>query len=186
MAADGDLTTLIRDARGGDRGARDRLFQAMYPELRRIARVRLRAVPRHTLLDTTALVHECYLRFTAAGRIELDDRRHFVGYAAKIMRSVIVDTARERLAQRRGGAEHAVTLDSEIADPSTEAAAEILKVHEAIDRLAEHDVRLVSVVELRYFGGLTEEQIAESLGVTERTVRRDWRKARLLLAESLL
>lgn len=186
MGDSGDLTTLIRAARDGDSAARDRLFQATYPELRRIARARLRAVPRHTMLDTTALVHECYLRFAAAGRVELDDRRHFVGYAAKIMRSVIVDTARERLARRRGGEHRTVTLDSEIADPATDAVDEILRLHDALDGLAQHDARLVSVVELRYFAGLTEEQIAELLGVTERTVRRDWQKARLLLAESLL
>lgn len=186
MDAAPDLTDLIQRAREGDADARDRLFAAAYPELRRVARARLRASRQNTLLDTTVLVHECYVRFVDAGRLRLDDRRHFIGYAAKIMRSVIVDTARERLSQRRGGAERPVTLDSQIVATGTEAAVDVLHLHEALDDLARHDPRLVQVVELRYFGGLTEEQVAEALGVTERTVRRDWQKARLLLAELLL
>lgn len=181
-----DLTDLIQRARDGDAAARDRLFAAAYPELRRVARARLRANRQNTLLDTTVLVHECYVRFVESGRLRLEDRRHFIGYAAKIMRSVIVDAAREHLSQRRGGAERPVTLDSQIAAPGADAAADVMQLHEALDGLARHDPRLVQVVELRYFGGLTEEQVAEALGVTERTVRRDWQKARLLLAESLL
>jgi RNA polymerase sigma factor (TIGR02999 family) len=180
------LTDLIHRAQRGDAGAVDQLFQSVYPELRRMARARLRKNARNTLLDTTELVHESYMRFVQAGRLRLEDRSHFMGYAGKIMRSVIVDTARERLAQRRGGEHRNVTLDSHVIAPGADAAEEILDVHEALDGLAQHDARLVRVVEMRYFAGMTEEQIAESLGVTERTVRRDWEKARLLLAETLL
>ncbi len=186
MSTGGELTDLIRRVRSGDTAAADALFAAVYPELRRMAHARLRRAPRQTLLDTTAVVHESYMRFVESGRLQLDDRAHFLGYAGRIMRSVIVDAARERAAQRRGGPLRPVTLDSHVAATDTEAAAQILDVHEALDDLAEHGGRLVQVVELRYFAGLTEAQIAESLGITERTVRRDWEKARLLLAEKLL
>jgi RNA polymerase sigma factor (TIGR02999 family) len=178
------LTDLIGRARQGDRSAQDGLFAAVYPQLRQMARERLRRHQRNTLLNTTELVHESYMRFVHAGQLALDDRKHFIGYAGKVMRSVIVDTVRERLAQRRGGAQKPVTLDSQIAS-TTDGSAEILAVHDALEGLGKEDPRLVEVVELRYFGGLTDEQVAEALGVAERTVRRDWQKARLLLAEAL-
>lgn len=178
------LTDLIGRARQGDRLAQDGLFAAVYPQLRQMARERLRRHQRNTLLNTTELVHESYMRFVQAGRLKLDDRKHFIGYAGKIMRSVIVDTVRERLAQRRGGNVRPVTLDSQIA-ATTDGSAEILAVHDALEGLGKEDPRLVEVVELRYFAGLTDEQVAEVLGVAERTVRRDWQKARLLLAEAL-
>jgi RNA polymerase sigma factor (TIGR02999 family) len=181
-----DLTDLIHRAQRGDLDAVDALFESVYPELRRMARARLRRHQRNTLLDTTELVHESYMRFVQAGRLKLEDRAHFMGYAGKIMRSVIVDTVRERLAARRGGAQRNVTLNSEIAAPGADAGAEILEVHAALDGLALHDPRLVQVVELRYFAGMTDGQVAEALGIGERTVRRDWEKARLLLAETLL
>lgn len=181
-----NLTDLIHRARHGDGVAVDALFRSVYPELRAMARARLRRHQRNTLLDTTELVHESYMRFVQAGRLQLDDRVHFMGYAGKIMRSVIVDTVRERRAERRGGSQRPITLDSQIGAPGADAGAEILEVHQALDGLAEHDPRLVQVVELRYFAGMTDAQVAEALGVGERTVRRDWEKARLLLAESLL
>jgi RNA polymerase sigma factor (TIGR02999 family) len=181
-----DLTNLIRRAQRGDAQAADELFRSIYPELRRMARLRLRKHSRNTLLDTTELVHESYLRFVAGGRLRIEDRAHFLGYAGKIMRSVIVDTARERIAKRRGGGHASVTLDSRIVGTEVNAAEQILEVHNALEALEQQDARLAQVVELRYFAGLTELQIAESLGITERTVRRDWEKARLLLAEQLL
>lgn len=184
--AGANLTDLIHRAQRGETDAVDALFASVYPELRRMARVRLRRHQRNTLLDTTELVHESYMRFVQAGRLKLEDRVHFMGYAGKIMRSVIVDTVRERMAQRRGGALRAITLDSQLGAPGADASAQILEVHEALDGLAQHDPRLVQVVELRYFAGMTDEQVAESLGIAERTVRRDWEKARLLLAETLL
>lgn len=179
------LTDLLRRARSGDSAAVESIFEAVYPELHRMARIRLRKHVRNTLLDTTGLVHESYLRYVQSGRLQLEDRAHFMGYAAKIMRSVIIDTVRERVAQRRGGEGRAITLSSQIATPGADAMSEILDVHEALDGLAQHDVRLVQVVEMRYFAGFTETQIAEALGIAERTVRRDWEKARLLLAEAL-
>lgn len=179
------LTDLISRAHRGDDAAIDSLFEAVYPELRRMARARLRRHQRNTLLDTTGLVHESYMRFLQAGALRFEDRVHFMGYAGKIMRSVIVDTVRERLAKRRGGAQRHVTLDTQRGEANVDASAEILSVHDALDSLGQHDARLVQVVELRYFAGMTDLQVAESLGIAERTVRRDWEKARLLLAESL-
>lgn len=179
------LTDLIHRAQGGDSAAFQELFQLTYGELRELARARLRAGPRNTLLDTTALVHESYLRFVRAGSLKAEDRSHFLQYAGRVMRSVIVDFVRERMAQRRGGDVPRVTLDTDVADNVPRGEDEILRVHEALEELAVHDERMVRVVEMRYFGGLSEVEIAESLGVTPRTVRRDWEKARLLLAESL-
>ncbi|MEZ5458085.1 MAG: ECF-type sigma factor [Steroidobacteraceae bacterium] len=185
MNSDGDLTDLIRRAQHGEDRAVDALYAAVYPELRRMAHARLRGASYQALLGTTELVHESYLRFVQSGRLTLEDRAHFLGYTGRVMRSVIVDLVREHAAQRRGGAQRPVTLDSQIA-ANDDGAAQILDVHHALEALAEHGARLVQVVELRYFAGLTETQIAEVLGVTERTVRRDWEKARLLLAEHLL
>ena len=155
-----------------------------YAELRRLARARLAGGGRYTLLDTTALVHESFLRLQRGSQMPVNDSEHFLAYASATMRSVIVDYIRQRKAERRGGGAAHVTLDT-AAEPSSAPADEILDVHEALDVLAAVDVRLVKVVEMRYFGGLTDVEIAEVLGVTDRTVRRDWERARLLLAEVL-
>ena len=179
------LTDLMRRAQDGDAEALRIVFDTTYAELRTMARARLRKGSRNTLLDTTSLVHEAYLKFADAGQLRIDDRRHFLRYASHAMRSVIVDFVRERVAQRRGGGAEHVTLNSEIGDPTGTGENEILHVHEALEELSQHDARLVEVVEMRYFAGMTETEIAAALGVTERTVRRDWQKARLLLAESL-
>jgi RNA polymerase sigma factor (TIGR02999 family) len=178
------LTQLIHRAQRGDAEAADALYEATYAELRRLARARLRAGPRHTFLDTGALVHESYVRFAEARQLELEDRVHFMRWAGRVMRSVIVDFARRRRAGRRGGGAARVTLDVESANGFA-GADEILSVHEALERVAALDTRLTQVVEMRYFGGMTELEIARALGVTERTVRRDWLKARLLLREAL-
>ena len=179
------LTQLIRRSRDGDADACDELFAATYPDLRRLARARLRASGRHTLLDTGALVHESYLRFAGAGQLTLEDRVHFMRWVSRVMRSVIVDLTRRRNAERRGGGAAHVSLENE---PRVDAAGadEILRVHQALDRIAALDERMARVVEMRYFGGLTEAEIALALNVTTRTVRRDWEKARLLLREALL
>jgi len=179
------LTDLIRRAQCGDEAALRIVFDATYAELRVLARARLRKGSRNTLLDTTSLVHEAFLRFADAGRLHIGDRQHFLRYASHVMRSVIVDFVRERLAQRRGGDAVHVTLNSEIGDAKSAGESEILKVHEALEELAQHDPRLVQVVEMRYFAGMTEAEIAVVLGVNDRTVRRDWQKARLLLADAL-
>lgn len=181
----GDVTILLNRARANDRGAIDALFELLYDDLRRLARSRLAASGHHTLLDTRALVHEAYLRFQQAGRVALNDREHFLAYAASTLRSVVVDYVRKRDAVRHGGDVEHVTLDTGVSDELGASDDEILDVHEALEELAKLDQRLVRVVEMRYFAGLTEDEIAASLGVTDRTVRRDWEKARVLLAAML-
>jgi RNA polymerase sigma factor (TIGR02999 family) len=179
-----DLTDLIHRAQQGDAHAADALFDATYRHLRRLARQRLRAGGRHTFLDTGSLVSEAYLRFAEAGRLAIEDRLHFMRWAVRVMRHVIVDFARRRGAERRGGGAARVGVDVEVM-PETNGVAEILRVHEALEHMATFDPRMTQVVEMRYFGGLTETEIARALGVTDRTVRRDWEKARLLLRDAL-
>lgn len=180
-----DITALIGQLAAGDNTARERLFSAAYDELRKLARSRLRDGGRNTYLDTTALVHESYLRFLHGGRLRSDDRRAFFAYASRVMRSVIVDSVRERQAARRGGDLTELTLDTQISAELPAGEQEVLDVHEALLRLEQAEPRLAQVVEMRYFGGYTETEIAEALDVTERTVRRDWEKARLLLLAAL-
>ena len=179
------LTELIHLAADGDPEATERLFAATYPELRKLARMRLRAGARQTLLDTTSLVHESYLRFAGAGELRLEDRLHFLRWAAKVMRSIIVDFARRRAADRRGGDRIRVTWTPELDPPHPASEDEIVRVHEALDELAKVDARMVQIVEMRYFASMRETEIGEALGVTDRTVRREWEKARLLLREAL-
>jgi len=156
-----------------------------YRQLRALARARLRHGGRETLLDTTALVHEAYLRI-AGVEMGSDEQRSFLAYASRTMRSVIVDFARKRQTECRGGDAVIVTLTGDIAERQPAAADDILRVHEALEELARIDARLAEVVEMRYFAGLVEAQIAQALGISERTVRRDWEKARLLLSRVLV
>ncbi len=170
-----------------DAAPADTLFAATYRELRQLARARLRGGGRNTLLDTTALVHESYLRLSRAGELQFPDRPRFLGYASRVMRSIIVDMVRQRQTDRHGGGAVHVTLTGDVADaaglPGDEA--HIVRVHEALLALAEVDPRMAQVVEMRYFAGLNDLEIAAALQVTDRTVRRDWEQARLFLAEAL-
>jgi len=176
---------LIRQARDGDEAALHRLFEATYQDLRRLAHLRLSDHQRGPVLDTTALVHESFLRFANAGELRIEDRRHFLRYAGQTMRSVMVDCARERQAERRGGGAKHVPLTGRLGDQMDADEGLILRVHEALEELSRHDQRMTQVVEMRYFAGMTEVEIADALGVTERTVRRDWEKARVVLAAAL-
>jgi RNA polymerase sigma factor (TIGR02999 family) len=180
-----EITALLRAAVGGDRLAADQAYALLYADLRRLARSRLRQSGEMTLLDTTALVHESFLRLNGGRALDFPDRHHFLGYAAKVMRAVVVDVVRARLAERRGGDAEHVTLQTTVVDASAAHGDEVLRVHEALDELAALEPRLAQVVELRYFGGLSEAEVAASLGVTERTVQRDWQKARMLLSLAL-
>jgi RNA polymerase sigma factor (TIGR02999 family) len=181
----GELTRLLAAARNGESGAVDQIVALTYQELRELAHQRLRRVPKITLLDTSALVHECYLRLEKLGQLNVGDQAHFLGYAARVMRSIVVDFARQRLAERRGGNAPHITLGTDIADPAAAAEEEVVQLDEALQELARLDERLVRVVELKYFGGLKSEEIAAALGIAERSVRRDWQKARVLLHEEL-
>lgn len=176
---------LLDAVRAGTPGALDRLYAELYGELRRLARDRLRRQPSLTLLDTTVLVHESYLRLVRAGALPVDRQGQFLAYAARTMRSVVVDAIRERRTARRGDGVSHESLDSSIAGGPDPREDEVLGVHEALDRLGQIEPRLVQVVEMRYFGGLNETEVADALGIAVRTVARDWEKARLFLAREL-
>ena len=180
-----ELTGLLHAARQGERAAIAQLCALLYQELHQIAHARLQRHERMILLNTTALVHESYLRLLHAGHLNVTDRSHFLVYAAHVMRSVIVDFVRQRLANRRGGGAMHVTLPTDIAESVPTREETVMRINEALDALAKVDERLVRVVEMRYFAGVSEQDIAAALGVTERTVRRDWQKARLLLFTAL-
>jgi len=180
-----DISELVERVNLGEAGARDALFAAAYGELRKLARSRLRDGGRNTVMDTTVLVHESYLRFLKGGQLRSVDRRAFFAYASQVMRSVIIDTVRERQAERRGGHMARVTLNTGAGDNLPSGEGELLRVNEALDALALVEPRLAQVVQMRYFGGYTESEIADFLELTERTVRRDWDKARLMLGAML-
>jgi len=179
------LTQLIQHMSSDNPPARDELFAAAYPELRKLARARLHNGGRNTVLDTTSLVHESYLRFLGADHLRLDDRKAFFAYASRVMRSVIVDTVRERQAERRGGGQAELTLNTLISDNLPAGETEILKINDALLALEQVEPRLAMVVEMRYFGGYSDAEIAEALDLNKRTIGRDWEKARLLLLAML-
>jgi RNA polymerase sigma factor (TIGR02999 family) len=180
---DTGITELLADLRAGRREALDQILPLVYNELRRSARRELAVRPSDTL-STTALVHELYLKFARSQHAEWNNRAHFLGVAAVAMRHILVDRARRRGTEKRGGLLRVVTLDDALV-AGDEQAESLLALHEALDHLATLNERLARVVECRFFGGMTEQETAEALGVTERTVRRDWVKARGLLYQAL-
>ena len=170
------ITDLLLQMRNGRPEAMDRLFDAVYGELRRIAGRQLQGErPGHTL-GTTGQVHETYLKLADQSRVQWQDRSHFFKVAAVAMRRILVDYARRHRAKRRGGEAQRVTLDENAT--AGERSETLLALDEALGRLAQMNPRLSQVVECRYFGGLTEQETAEALGVPLRTVQRDWAKAR--------
>lgn len=180
----GPITDLLLQVRVGDASAMDRLFPLVYDEMRRRAhRALQREHPDHTL-GTTGLVHEAYLKLVDQTRVGWKDRAHFFAVAALAMRRILVDYARRHRRAKRGGGVSPVTLD-EGAVSLDERAENLVALDEALTRLGELNPRLSQVVECRFFGGLTEEEIAEALGVTTRTVKRDWAKARGWLYQEL-
>lgn len=176
----GEVTRLLGDLRSGNKDVEAQLFTLVYDELRRIAAAYLRRErPDHTL-QPTALVHEAYLRLVDQSEQNWNNRAHFLGIGAHLMRQILVDYARKRDADKRGGGERPVTLD-EIALPGFKQPEEILAVDEALSRLEQLDKRQSQIVELRFFGGLTEEEIGELLHLSVRTIKRDWSVARAWL-----
>jgi len=175
------LTVLLSRMQSGEQAARDALYAVLYPALRRLAHSRLREGGRNTMLDTSALVHESYLRLVQTGELKIEDRRAFFGYASQVMRSVIVDSARARMAERRGGEAQKLTLSTALEHGLDQGEETILQVHEALQQLEKADARAAQMVQMRYFGGYSDKEIAETLDVTERTVQRDWEKAKVLL-----
>jgi RNA polymerase sigma factor (TIGR02999 family) len=178
------ITDLLLQVRQGSPDAMDRLFPLVYDELRRVAHRQLQGErPGHTL-GTTGLVHETYLKLVDQTRVQWRDRAHFYALAARAMRQILVDYARRYRARRRGGGMRRVSLTD--AAPAEEKQAElVLAVHEALERLSAMNQRLSQVVECRYFAGLTEEETAVTLGVSARTVERDWLKAKGWLYQEL-
>ncbi|HET7189912.1 MAG TPA: sigma-70 family RNA polymerase sigma factor [Gemmatimonadaceae bacterium] len=184
MAQHADITTQLRAWQAGDPSARERLFPLVYDELRLIAHRQLqRERPGHTL-DTTALVHEAYLRLAGSTSQDFSDRAHFFAMASTAMRRILVDYARRYRTEKRGAAPRRVSLTDTML-VAEERADTLLAVDEALVELARIDPRLSRVVECRFFAGLTEEETAETLGVTSRTVRRDWTKAKGWLLRTL-
>lgn len=183
------LTRLLTAARDGDKQAIGHLFEQLYPQLRRIAHARLVFRDDRLLLDTCALIHESYLKLLDGPQVRADDRDRFLAYAASVMRSVVVDTVRERQAARRGGGPKGfVTLNTVALNAAATPEAgeqEILAVHGALSELERVDERLARVVEMRYFVGLSNDEIARAMGVTVRTVIRDWDKARMFLFRAI-
>ncbi len=180
-----DPTQLLEAVRAGDKRALGKMFSVMYADLCGIARRKLRKIIKGNSLDTTSLVHECYLRLARTGRLDLYDQSHFLGYAARVMNSVVVDSAREALAQRRWSGEPLISGPIDIPDHTAMKAEELLHLNEALQRLACSEERLARIVRMKYFSGFTVEEIAQNLGVAERTIRRDCKRARVLLSSAL-
>lgn len=179
-----DITAQLQAWTAGEAAARETLFPLVYDELRRIAHRQLRGEWHGHTLDTTALVHEAYLKLVDQTRAGFTDRAHFFAVAANAMRRILVDYARRYLADKRGAAPRRVTLTDDML-VAEERADTLLAINDALDELSRIDERLSQVVECRFFGGLTEEETAEVLGVTARTVRRDWTKAKGWLHRTL-
>ncbi|WP_202843766.1 ECF-type sigma factor [Luteimonas saliphila] len=175
------VTQLLQRARAGEAGAMDLAYAAVYDELKRAARLQLR---RHRdAFETTALVHEAYLKLVGGARVSANDRNHLLALSARAMRQVLVDHARIAHAQKRGGGAADVTLTARLGSDER-SVVEVLALDELLGALHRIDERAAQIVELRYFGGYEEAEIAQMLGLSDRTVRRDWRKARaFLLAE---
>jgi RNA polymerase sigma factor (TIGR02999 family) len=180
----GNVTELIVALRAGDADSLDRLFAILYEDLRSRAHWRLESSGGGATLNTTALVHETYLKLAGASGLDLVDRAHFFRVAARAMRQVIVDRARRRLAEKRGGAVKRVDLDPEVIAVD-DSAEEILALDQALHRLEARDGELARLVDLRFFGGLSVPETARVLELSERTVKRRWRTARAILHREL-
>jgi RNA polymerase sigma factor (TIGR02999 family) len=179
------ITELLEASRSGDEQVMRELFDLLYQDLRQLAHARLRRSGEFTLLDTTALVHESYLRLFDSGEVAAKNKGHFMAYAAKVMRSIVVDFVRKRATDRRGGDVVHINIEHADALASDPREQEVLNVHEALEELAVIDVELVRVVEMRYFAGMSEPEVAEALDRSVRSVARDWQKARVFLASTL-
>jgi RNA polymerase sigma factor (TIGR02999 family) len=180
----GEVTQLLHEAQGGDRAAFDRLLALVYGELHRLARLVRRGRATDTL-DTAALVHEAYLKLAPSAEAAIHDRVHFFRVAARAMRQVLVSEARRRLADKRGGGAAEVTFDDGVFAARLDHPEELIALEEALAQLEALDERQARVVECRFFAGMTAEETARALGVSEPTVHRDWRAARAWLAARL-
>jgi RNA polymerase sigma factor (TIGR02999 family) len=184
-----DVTTLIAAARGGELRAAEKLYERVYAELKRLAHIQLAVHGRPgQTLDTTALVHETYLRLSGPAGAGPADRAHFFNLAARVMRHVIVDFARRRDAEKRGGGVVPIELEEaahRLADPEGTLSVELLSLDRALDELERASPELAHLVELRFFAGLVLEEIAPIVGRSERSLKRDWRRAQAFLRAAL-
>ncbi|MBS1791365.1 MAG: sigma-70 family RNA polymerase sigma factor [Acidobacteria bacterium] len=179
-----NITKLLVDWRNGDQEALNQLMPLVYEELRRMANYYMRNERQGHTLQTSALVNEAYLRLVDHENIQWQNRSHFFGLAAQAMRRILVDHARSRNYQKRGGGAEQVSLD-EAATLAEDRAAELIALDEALQELAKFDQRKSRIVEMRYFGGLSGEEVAEALGVSTATVSRDWETAKAWLLREL-
>ena len=180
----GDVTLLLRQLSGGEREAADKLVPLVYNELRRLAVRHLRRERRNHTLQATALVHEVYMKVASQEGAQWQNRAHFFAVASQLMRRILVDYARTQQRAKRGGGQQRVTLD-ELSAVTQVPSAELLAVDEALARLEKLDPRQAQVVELRYFGGLTVEEAAEALGISTKTIIREWNVAKAWLYGAL-
>jgi RNA polymerase sigma factor (TIGR02999 family) len=185
MPSSGDVTALLMSWREGDRGALERLIPIVYSDLRRIAARYMRSQNEGHTLQTTALVHEAYLRLTRERERSWENRAHFFGVAASIMRNLLVDHARTAARAKRGGGVMELSLDDASLSLNPVDPEDLLALDDALNRLAEMDPRASRIVELRYFVGLTNEEIAEVVETSEKTVKRDWSSAKAWLRAEL-
>lgn len=179
-----EMTELIAAARGGDKAAETLLFESVYSDLRRVAQRHLNAAGQGAT-RATSLVHEVYLRMARGDGLAVHDRSHFFAVASRAMRQIIIDHVRSRKTDKRGGGIETLELDSAVLAVASGQDEELLLLDEALKRLAVLDPRLAEVVELRFYGGLKLEELAELTGMSSRTLRRDWRKARAFLYHQL-
>lgn len=180
MDSKGEVTELLESWRDGDEGAFDRLLPLVYDELRKVANAYLRRERQDHTLQTTALVHEAYIRLGNVDVLDAKDRSHFFAVAARAMRRILVDHARSQRAEKRVGAHRRLPLEEAALMPF-QATDEVVEVHEALEELAKAHPRQAKLVELRFFGGLSEAEAADLLGLSRATLTRDWRFARLWL-----
>ena len=181
----GEITALPAASAGGDRGAFDRLVPLIYDGLRAIAHRQLRRQPRHPTLDTTAIVHEAYLKLVEQSGAAWTDRTQFFAFSARVIRNLLIDYGRERNARKRGGEAIHLPLDDELAG-APGRTVELLALDEALTELGRMDERLERLVECRFFGGMSMEETAEAMAVSLSTAERDWRRARAYLYTALV
>lgn len=179
-----DTTLLLAAARGGDKSAEARLFDAVYADLHRLAQRHLRASGPDAQ-HATSLVHEVYLRLARGGALALNDRTHFFAVASRAMRQIVIDHVRGRMTEKRGGGVDPLPLDSAMVALAAGCDEELLMLDAALQRLGDVDPRLAQFVELRFYGGLQMDELAEATGLSERTLKRDWQKARAFLYREL-
>ncbi|WP_020403238.1 sigma-70 family RNA polymerase sigma factor [Gracilimonas tropica] len=179
-----DVTQLLSELKSGENGAYDKLYPLIYEELRQLAYGHMKYQPNHTL-SKTELVHEAYLKMIDQSRIEFSDKSHFLAIASKCMRQILIDHARKKNAEKRGGKQKDLTYIDEIFSRKKQKAQELIDIDAALNELEKLNERLAKVVEMRFFGEMTIDDTAEALGVSESTVKRDWMKARGWLYKEL-